>query len=155
MDTYEVSGKAYWASVTAPNTVYDPVWCVDVCLDEDGKSLIDSLGLNVQNKGDDRGDFIKIKRKVYKRDGTQRSAPVIKDSQNNLWDGSLIGNGSQVNVKFSTFEWEYNKKKGITTDLISLQVIDLVEYKGSSSDFSPVAGGYVVGGGQSTEDVPF
>ena len=54
MDTHIVSGKAYWASVTAPNTTYEPVWCVDVCLDDDGKSLMDSLGLNVQNKGDDR-----------------------------------------------------------------------------------------------------
>ena len=94
MDTHIVSGKAYWASVTAPNTTYEPVWCVDVCLDDDSKSLMDSLGLNVQNKGDDRGDFIKIKRKVYKRDGTQRNAPVIKDSQNNSWDGSLIGSMS-------------------------------------------------------------
>ena len=155
MDTHIVSGKAYWASVTAPNTTYEPVWCVDVCLDDDSKSLMDSLGLNVQNKGDDRGDFIKIKRKVYKRDGTQRNAPVIKDSQNNSWDGSLIGNGSQVNAKFATYEWEYNKKKGIATDLIALQVVDLVEYGGSSSDFSPVDGGYVAGGGDSTEDAPF
>ena len=55
-----VTGKVHWASLTAPNTTYEPVWCIDVSLDEESKVELESLGLNVQNKGDDRGDFIKI-----------------------------------------------------------------------------------------------
>ena len=47
MDTYIISGKAYWASVIKPNTTYEPAWQVDVCLDEDGKNLVESLGLAV------------------------------------------------------------------------------------------------------------
>ena len=50
MDVNIISGKAYWASITAPNTTYEPVWCVDVCLDEDSKKKVESLGLAVQNK---------------------------------------------------------------------------------------------------------
>lgn len=150
-----ISGKAYWASVMSPNTTYEPVYSVDVCLDEDTKSLIESLGLTVQNKGDDRGDFVKIKRKVYKRDGSERPSPIVKDSQNNNWDGSLIGNGSMVNVKFATYEWEYNKKKGVASDLMALQVVDLVEY-GDNKDFSAVEGGYTVGNNLDTgEEIPF
>ena len=152
MDTHIISGKAYWASVTQPNTTYEPVWCVDVCLDEDNKSLVESLGLTVKNNGDEKGDFIKIKRKVNKRDGSQRNAPVVKDAENNSWDDRLIGNGSQVNVKFSTYDWEYNKKKGTATDLIAVQVVDLVPYCGGGSEFEPVKGGFVVGGGESTQE---
>ena len=154
-DVHIISGKAYWASVMSPNTTYEPVYSVDVCLDEDTKSLIESLGLTVQNKGDDRGDFVKIKRKVYKRDGSERPSPIVKDSQNNNWDGSLIGNGSMVNVKFATYEWEYNKKKGVASDLMALQVVDLVEY-GDNKDFSAVDGGYTVGNNLDTgEEIPF
>lgn len=154
-DVHIISGKAYWASVISPNTTYEPVYSVDVCLDEDTKSLVESLGLTVQNKGDDRGDFVKIKRKVYKRDGSERPSPIVKDSQNNNWDGSLIGNGSMVNVKFATYEWEYNKKKGVASDLMALQVVDLVEY-GDSKDFSAVEGGYTVGNNLDTgEEIPF
>lgn len=154
-DVHIISGKAYWASVISPNTTYEPVYSVDVCLDEDTKSLIESLGLTVQNKGDDRGDFVKIKRKVYKRDGSERPSPIVKDSQNNNWDGSLIGNGSMVNVKFATYEWEYNKKKGVASDLMALQVVDLVEY-GDNKDFSAVEGGYTVGNNLDTgEEIPF
>lgn len=154
-DVHIISGKAYWASVMSPNTTYEPVYSVDVCLDEDTKSLIESLGLTVQNKGDDRGDFVKIKRKVYKRDGSERPSPIVKDSQNNNWDGSLIGNGSMVNVKFATYEWEYNKKKGVASDLMALQVVDLVEY-GDNKDFSAVEGGYTVGNNLDTgEEIPF
>jgi len=154
-DVHIISGKAYWASVVSPNTTYEPVYSVDVCLDEDTKSLVESLGLTVHNKGDDRGDFVKIKRKVYKRDGSERPSPIVKDSQNNNWDGSLIGNGSMVNVKFATYEWEYNKKKGVASDLMALQVVDLVEY-GDSKDFSAVEGGYTVGNNLDTgEEIPF
>lgn len=154
-DVHIISGKAYWASVISPNTTYEPVYSVDVCLDEDTKSLVESLGLTVHNKGDDRGDFVKIKRKVYKRDGSERPSPIVKDSQNNNWDGSLIGNGSMVNVKFATYEWEYNKKKGVASDLMALQVVDLVEY-GDSKDFSAVEGGYTVGNNLDTgEEIPF
>ena len=67
-----ISGKAYWASIATPNTTFDPdgVWTVDVGnLD---KAAIDQLkndGLTVKNKGDDRGDFVTIKRKVRRKDG--------------------------------------------------------------------------------------
>lgn len=155
-----VTGKVHWASLTAPNTTYEPVWCIDVSLDEESKVELESLGLNVQNKGDDRGDFIKIKRKVMKRDGTEREAPTVVDSKRNPWDNSLIGNGSEANVKFKIYEYEYNKKRGVTTDLIAVQVVNLVPY---GNDFEDVDDGYIVGNSPNNnnnphlaaDDVPF
>jgi len=111
----------------------------------------------VQNKGDDRGDFVKIKRKVNKKDGSIRPSPVIKDSQNNTWDGNLVGNGSLVNVKFTTYDWTYAGKSGVASDLMGVQVVDLVPFGGDGSNFDTVDGGYTVGTQQQEEgeDVPF
>jgi hypothetical protein len=154
-----VSGKAYWASVCAPNTTFEPSWCIDVTLDEKTKVELESIGLNIQNKGDERGDFIKIKRKVMKRDGTEREAPTVVDSKRNPWDNSLIGNGSDVNVKFKVYEYEYNKKHGVSADLIAVQVVNLIPY---GEDFDNVDDGYVVSNSSNNnkphsagDDIPF
>ena len=61
-----ISGIAYWAAITNPNTTFDPdgVWSIDVCnLDKKNLGIIEKDGLTVKNKGDDRGSFVTIKRK--------------------------------------------------------------------------------------------
>ena len=66
-----INGKAYWASITSPNTTFDSdgVWTIDVGnLDEKNKKILESDGLVVKNKGDDREDFITIKRNVKIKD---------------------------------------------------------------------------------------
>ena len=65
-----LKGKAYWASITSPNTTFDSdgVWTIDVGnLDEKNKKIAQADGLNVKNKSDDRGDFVTIKRKVRRK----------------------------------------------------------------------------------------
>tara|TARA_R100000963_G_C4645041_1_gene109134 strand:- start:10 stop:504 length:495 start_codon:yes stop_codon:yes gene_type:complete len=147
-----ISGNAHWASVLAPNVKYDPVYSIDVeLLDDDSKSMVESLGLTIKNKGDGRNDFVTIKRKLMKNDGDERPAPIIKDSANNAWDDKLIGNGSKVNVKFGTYDWTYAGKSGVGADLMAVQVVDLVPY-GNDSNFESVDDGYVVSAVH-TEDV--
>ena len=151
-----VSGKAHWASVLAPNTTYEPVYSIDLELDDDTKSTIEGLGLTVKNKGG--FDFVTIKRKLYKKNGDERPAPTVKDSANNSWNDQLIGNGSQVNVKFATYDWTYAGKSGVGADLMAVQVVDLVPY-GNSNDFESIDDGYVVKSSSSSqqqeEAVPF
>ena len=51
-----ISGKAYWASIVAPNTTFDSdgVWSIDVCnLDKKNLDIVNKDGLTVKNKGDD------------------------------------------------------------------------------------------------------
>ncbi len=50
MDTHIISGKAYWASVISPNTTYEPIWQVDVCLDDDSKVWLKVLVLMFKTK---------------------------------------------------------------------------------------------------------
>jgi len=153
-DPIYITGKCHYASIVEPNTKFEPVWSIQVEVDENNRSIIESAGLPISNKGDDRGDFVTIKRKVMRKDGTSRQGPVVKDSQNNDWDGKLIANGSTVNVKAVPFEWTYAGKSGVSADLAAVQVVDFIEYSGGGGDdFEVVPGGYVTE--NSKEEVPF
>ena len=142
-DPIYISGKCHYASIIEANTKFDPVWSIQVEVDEDNRSIIEGAGLPINNKDDDRGDFVTIKRKVLRADGSQRAAPSVKDSQNNPWNGKLIANGSTVNVKATPYEWNYAGKSGVSADLAAVQVVDFIEYTRDDQDFEPVEGGYV------------
>ena len=139
-----ISGKAYWASIATPNTTFDPdgVWTVDVGnLD---KAAIDQLkndGLTVKNKGDDRGDFVTIKRNVRRKDGQMIRTPDLVDAKKRQMSNTMIGNGSDVNVLYSTYDWEFKGRKGTSADLKSIQVTNLIPYSsGIEEDFDEVDG---------------
>jgi hypothetical protein len=139
-----ISGKAYWASIATPNTTFDPdgVWTIDVGnLD---KAAIDQLkndGLTVKNKGDDRGDFVTIKRKVRRKDGQMNRTPDLVDAKKRQMSNTMIGNGSDVNVLYSTYDWEFKGRKGTSADLKSIQVTNLIPYSsGIEEDFDEVDG---------------
>ena len=151
-DPVYITGKCHYASITEPNTKFDPVWSIQVEINDDNREVVEKSGLKVANKGDERGDFVTIKRKVHRKDGTQRNAPLVMDSQNNRWNNDKkIANGSTVNVKAIPYEWDYAGKSGISADLAAVQIVDFIEYTGNQQDFAPVDGGYV----QEAEAVPF
>ena len=147
-----ISGKAYWASIVAPNTTFDSdgVWSIDVCnLDKKNLDLVKKDGLTVKNKGDDRGDFVTVKRKVRnQKSGELNRAPTVVDAQKRAMMNTAVGNGSVVNVKYNPYEWEFAGRKGIGANLNAIQVVDLVPYSSDSDgeDFEVVADGF------STED---
>tara|TARA_R110000744_G_scaffold11441_7_gene34670 strand:+ start:820 stop:1275 length:456 start_codon:yes stop_codon:yes gene_type:complete len=149
-DPIYITGKCHYASITEPNTKFEPVWSIQVEVDDSNRSVIEGANLPINNKGDDRGDFVTIKRKVLRADGSQRAAPFIKDSQNNTWNGKLLANGSTVNVKAVPYDWNYAGKSGVSADLSAVQVVDFIEYTRDNEDFKPVEGGYV-----QEEVVPF
>jgi len=141
---YTVSGTAYWPSLTTPNVKYEPAWKIDVGNLEAGtiKSLKE-IGLKLNKKddpNDTRGTYLSLKRKVMRANGEKRFPPKVVDSQNNPWNGSLIGNGSKVNVKFHVYKNTY----GTFAELDSVQVVELVEYVGEQRKEFPDTDGYVV-----------
>lgn len=156
-----LSGKAYWTSISSPNTTYEPVWSVDLSLTGDQLDRAKKLGLPIKNKGDDRGDFVKIKRNVKRRDGSENSQPALKDAQKRDILGTLVGNGSDVNVAFKTYDWEYAGNKGVGTDLMAVQVVNLIPYGGSEDDaFDVVPDGFTSEDGDDAfasldDDIPF
>ena len=120
-----VEGLAYWASVTSPNTKFDPVYSVNLVVDE--KTAKDFAARGHKIKQMDEGPSIVIKRKVTDRSGKSRPAPKLVDADKQPMD-ILIGNGSKVKVQYH--EWEttnhYGEFKGL--DFQAMQVLELVEY---------------------------
>ena len=56
-----ITGTAYWAAITNPNTTFDSdgIWSIDVAnLDKKNLEMVKKDGLAIKNKGDDRGDFV-------------------------------------------------------------------------------------------------
>ena len=132
-----LNGKAYWASVVTPNTTFDEdgVYSIDLAVDEENKKSAVAEGLSIKNKGDERGDFVTIKRKAKRKDGSAIRAPDIMDNMKRPLQNTLIGNGSTVNVLFKTYEWNHKPttRRGKSTDLQAVQVVNLIPYEGSNS----------------------
>ena len=137
-------GLAYWASVTTPNTKFEPVYTVDLVVSDDVANDFEAKGYKVKeiSNGDEViGRAITFKRKVNGPNGMVRQAPKLLDANKNPID-ELVGNGSKVRVQYS--EWETSNKygnfKGL--DFQAMQVIDLVQYKSSDgSEFDAIEGG--------------
>jgi len=147
-----ISGTAYWASIQSPNTKFEPNWQIDVGnLDANNKAIAEKDGLNVKTD-ETKGDYVTIKRKVKRKDGNDNNPPVVVDAQKRpMLD--LVGNGSKVNVLYTTYEWKYAGKEGISADLKKVQVVDLIPYE-EREDFDVVSDGYTsaeAGG----EKIPF
>ena len=151
LDPVVFSGKCHYACITEPNTKFEPVWSILVEVDDDNRKTIEGANLTISNK-DDIGDFVRLKRKVFKQDGTKKTPPKVVDSQNNPWNSDKkIANGSTVTVKVTPFKYDGNSSRpaGISANLDAVQIVNFIEYQ--SQDFAPVNGGYV----QETEEVPF
>ena len=133
-----ITGEAYWARLGPVDEtkheyqsfIYD--WSIDVCnLDEKNIAKAQNDGLLIKNKCDARGNFITIRRKRYSRDGSRDEQPLINDpSGKPLKPTFLIGNGSLVNVRYTTYPWEVKSlgHKGISATLLAVQVKKLVAY---------------------------
>lgn len=118
-----VSGTAYWASVTTPNTTYEPVYTVNLVVDDETAESFKSRGYSVKEM--DEGQALVIKRKVNGPNGMVRQAPKLVDAQKNPLD-ERVGNGSKVKVQYKEWEsvWKGKTFKGL--DFQAMQVLDLV-----------------------------
>ena len=141
-----IQGKAYWASVMRPNTTFDSdgVWTVDVSLDAKNKKIAEGDKLTIKNKGDYRGDYVTVRRNVRRKDGSFNKAPQVMDSQKRVMKETLIGNGSEVSVLYTTYDWEFKGRSGTNADLRAIQVKNLVPYQNDTEDaFDVVPDGFV------------
>ena len=155
-----ISGTAYWAKVHQPH--YDQyneqgIFSIDVTVDAKTKKQLQDLGLSprIKTKDDERGEFITIKRKYTRRDGTKNSAPRVVDSKRApVSPDILIGNGSLVNVAFDTYDYDMKGNKGVGASLKAVQVTKLVEYSPSENldEFSEESGYQAPTNGASNKD---
>ena len=134
-----LEGSVKWASITTPNTKFEPVYTVDLIVDEQTANDFASRGHKV--KQHDEGPALVIKRKVHGPNGITRPAPRLLDKDKQEINVA-VGNGSKVRVQYDEYPWEYAGKSGISLDFQAMQVIDLVPMKSQDGDeLSPFGDG--------------
>ena len=121
-----VEGTAYWASIKTPNTKFEPVYTVNLVVDEDTANDFASRGHKIKQM--DEGSSIIIKRKVNGPNGMVRVAPRLLDVDKNEVNYA-VGNGSKIRVQYNEYEGtnKFGDYKGL--DLQAIQVLDLIEYR--------------------------
>lgn len=140
----KVSGTALWVCVIEPNTKFDHEWSVDLIVSEKAAKKFEENGIKVKDPKDVTGaeeyaqpgeKVVKIKQKVYKKDGTKFNAPYVRDTNGNPF-GELIGNGSKLIVEFRISEWQFGPKKGKSAYLNGVVVKEHVSFhKDDNDDF--------------------
>lgn len=121
-----VEGTAYWASIKTPNTRFEPVYTVNLVVDEDTANDFASRGHKIKQM--DEGPSIIIKRKVNGPNGMVRVAPRLLDVDKNEVNYA-VGNGSKIRVQYNEYEGENKYGPYTGLDLQAVQVLDLVEYR--------------------------
>lgn len=138
-----VKGKAMWASVTQPNTTYEPKWSVNLVVDNDTAQKFSNDGYTVKNKpvswSEEELPTIVIQRKVAAPWGGDRDAPELvgttRDGSGNWTPLDVkVGNGSDVSVQYKQWESEKNGEKFKGLELMKVQVTTLIAYE-SDEDF--------------------
>ena len=121
-----LQGKAFWTSVTTPNTNYEPVYSVNLVVDEETAEKFRNDGYTIKDM--EEGPALVIKRKVNGPNGMVRQAPKLMDKTKNEIDVN-VGNGSEVKVQYKPWESQWKGKTFKGLDFQAMQVLSLVEYQ--------------------------
>lgn len=133
-------GKAMWAYISIPDEKYVPCWRITVCMDSAEAQKLIELGLKKQVKridpltnpeeaelGEYKMKFVRYVDKRGKFTG-KNSRPEFIDADNNPFE-DILGNGSDVVVKFRPYTWKNTKfGTGVSADLEGVKVINLKPY---------------------------
>lgn len=129
-----ISCKLWWPSLAFPNP-QSGKFQVDLCqLSDAAVTALEDMGLSVNNKGDDRQNFITCKstKKIVPRNPDQSELLVKGRDPINAEDdperGVVVGNGSTAKCLISPYDWTYNGKKGRSASLRRCIIEDVVEY---------------------------
>ena len=120
-----VEGTAYWASVKRPNTTYEPVYSVNLVVDDDTAADFKRRGFTIKDMQE--GPAIIIKRKVNGGPKGTREPPKLYDRMKNEIDVE-VGNGSKVKVQYREWEMDRAGKTYQGLEFLAMQVLDLVAY---------------------------
>ena len=137
LDTMTLAGTAHWAMVLgAPVKGYDEVtleWSFD--LTPDDYDAVEAAGLTERlktNKHEEQGKFLKFRRLAFKRADNSPNKPIrVVDENGDAWDNDkLLGNGTRVEVEFTTFPIPPKKGKpaSIGFNPMEIRVLEYKEY---------------------------
>jgi hypothetical protein len=123
MNAVKIKADVMWASLTKPNEMSGK-YQLDLCnLSDKAVEALTDMGINVKNK-DGKGKFITC---------TSTRPIMAYDDGGSLLDGSMLGNGSKAVALVDAWEWQYQKKKGISPGLKKLVITEFKTYSGSDA----------------------
>jgi hypothetical protein len=128
-DTLKIEGTAYWFSFLEKNEMSDK-YQVDISeLSEAQVDRLESMGINVKNKGDDRGYFVTAKAVKY--------APRVDDA-----DGfkmtDPVGNGSKCTFIVRPYDYNFRGKSGVALGISKARVNELVRFESADTDYDDI-----------------
>ena len=128
-----IEGRAYWASITVPNTKFKPVYTINVLVDD--KTFKEFKDKKCSVKELDEGKSVVFRRQVTDKNGNSRPVPKLIDKDKKPMT-ERVGNGSLVKVQYREYPWEYSGRSGTGLDLQAVQVLELVEAEQIAADGS-------------------
>ena len=75
-----IEGTAYWASLTRPNEKFEPMWRIDLAVDDSTAEDFKSQGISVGETVIDEqtiSNIVRFKRKVSKANGDKNTQPTL------------------------------------------------------------------------------
>tara|TARA_R100000951_G_scaffold40648_3_gene34455 strand:- start:405 stop:815 length:411 start_codon:yes stop_codon:yes gene_type:complete len=113
-----INAQAFWANLQTMNELSGK-YQVDLGqLSEAAVEGLESQGISVRNKDDERGNFITVKSrnpiKAYDTSGEEV--------------GALVGNGSSAKAVIGYYDWTFQSKKGRSPSLLKMVITDLAVY---------------------------
>ena len=124
----------FWPNLTHKNELAGK-YTVDLAnLSDAAITALEDMGININNKGDERGSYITCKSnnkyRAFNTDGTELliKGRTPRDDMDDTETGVVVGNGSTAKCLIGYYDWEYLKKKGRSATLKRLVIDEVVEY---------------------------
>ena len=119
----KIKADIMWAYLAKPNEMSGK-YQVDLCnLSDKAAEALEDLGIEVKQK-EGKGKFITCK----------STRPILAfDDGGTTIDGSTLGNGSKAVALVGSYEWAYQKKKGVSPALKKLVITDYKMYNGDDT----------------------
>lgn len=128
--------KVQWAKLQEVDRAFEPMWSIDMLLDDKTAMEFKEVGFNVQKNKD--GDWkLKAKRKETTKAGKTQKPPRVTMEEDGTRVEEEVGNGSTCDVEVYARYISVMGKEYLTCYLNSVVVKDLVAF------------------GRKTEEVPF
>lgn len=121
-DAVKVKADIMWAYLNKPNELSGK-YQVDLCnLSDKAAKALEEMGLEIKQK-EGKGNYITCK----------STRPIVAfDDGGSAIDGGILGNGSKAVALVGSYEWAYQRKKGVSPALRKLVITELVQYNGVS-----------------------
>lgn len=120
-DAVKIKADIMWAYLNKPNELSGK-YQVDLCnLSDKAAEALEGLGLEIKRK-EGKGNYITCK----------STRPILAfDDGGTAIDGAILGNGSKAVALVGSYEWAYQRKKGVSPALRKLVITEIVQYSPS------------------------